>query len=42
MEIYNFRLHKQSDDQTLDEFVTELWTLAKNCEFADSHTKLQI
>ncbi|XP_052806251.1 uncharacterized protein K02A2.6-like [Mya arenaria] len=35
MEIYNFRSCKQHDTQSLDEFVTELRTLAKNCEFTN-------
>ena len=35
VQIYNFRSCKQNDQQSLDEFVTELWTLAKNCEFAN-------
>ena len=35
MEIYNFRSCKQNDQQSLDEFVTELRTLAKNCELAN-------
>lgn len=35
MEIYTFRCCKQGDGQTLDEFVTELRTLARNCEFAN-------
>ena len=35
VQIYNFRSYKQNDQQSLDEFVTELWTLAKNCEFAN-------
>ena len=30
MEIYTFRCYKQRDDQSLDEFVTELRKLAKN------------
>ena len=33
--IYNFRSCKQNDQQSLDEFDTELRTLAKNCEFAN-------
>lgn len=35
IKIYNFRAYKQLECQTLDEFVTELRTLAKNCEFAE-------
>ena len=35
MEIYNFRSCKQNDQQSLDEFDTELRTLAKNCELAN-------
>ena len=34
IEIYIFRTHKQLEDQTFDEYVTEL-TLAKTCRFAD-------
>ena len=33
MEIYTFPCHKQQEYQSLDEFVMELRTLAKNCEF---------
>jgi hypothetical protein len=33
MEIYTFRNCSQKESQTLDEFVTELRTLAKDCEF---------
>jgi len=33
MEIYSFRSCKQKDGQSLDEFVTELRSLAKNCAF---------
>jgi alpha-N-acetylglucosamine transferase len=33
MKIYNFRSCKQKESQTLDDFVTELRTLAKNWEF---------
>ena len=39
-EIFNFRKHKQNEIQTLDEFVTELRTLAKNCEFADIDSEI--
>lgn len=51
MEIYNFRSYKQKEGQSLDEFVTELRKLAKNCEFTDTdkeinsltnYTKLQV
>ena len=35
MEIYTFRSCKQTEGQSLDDFVTELRTLAKNCEFAN-------
>ena len=35
IEIYNFRSYKQLEAQTIDEYVTELRTLAKNCAFAD-------
>lgn len=36
MEIYKFRQYKQRDDQTLDEYVTELRKLSKYCKFADA------
>ena len=42
MEIYNFRSCKQNDQHTLDEFVTELRTLAENCEFADKEILQQV
>ncbi|XP_060570045.1 uncharacterized protein K02A2.6-like [Ruditapes philippinarum] len=35
IEIYNFRTYKQSEEQSLDEYVTELRTLAKTCGFTD-------
>lgn len=35
MEIYKFRTFKQTEGQSLDEFVTELRKLSKTCEFAD-------
>ena len=35
MEIYHFRNCKQKDGQTIDEYVTELRQMAKNCEFTD-------
>lgn len=35
MEVYTFRCCKQKDGQSLDEFVTELRKLSKNCEFND-------
>lgn len=35
MEIYTFRSCKQSDTETLDEYVTKLRTLGKDCEFND-------
>lgn len=40
MEIYKFRQYKQKDDQTLDEFVTELRKLAKYCKFADTDKEI--
>ena len=33
MEIYTFRSYKQLENQTLDEYVMELRTLSKTCEF---------
>lgn len=33
MEKYMFKCCKQSKEQISDEFVTELWNLARNCEF---------
>lgn len=41
MEIYRFRSCKQKEGQSLDEFVTELRQLAKNCEFADIDKELR-
>jgi len=35
IEIYKFRTFKQTEGQSLDEFVTELRKLSKTCEFAD-------
>ena len=35
IEIFTFRSCKQKPNQTLDEFVTELRRLAKDCEFAN-------
>ena len=40
MEIYNFRSYKQKEGQSLDEFVTELRKLAKNCEFTDTDKEI--
>ena len=40
MEIYKFRQYKQRDDQTLDEFVTELRKLAKYCKFGDTDKEI--
>ncbi|XP_060552185.1 uncharacterized protein LOC132713564 [Ruditapes philippinarum] len=40
MEIYKFRACKQSESQSLDEYVTELRMLAKNCEFADTEEEI--
>ncbi len=40
MEIYNFRACKQKDSETLDEFVTELRTLSRNCEFGDVDSEM--
>lgn len=36
MEIFNFRSCKQKANQSLDDFVTELRQLAKNCEFTNT------
>ena len=42
IEIYHFRTCKQTENQTLDEYVTKLRQLSKNCEFADvEHEILQ-
>lgn len=35
MEVCTFRCCKQKDGQSLDEFVTELRKLSKNCKFND-------
>ncbi|XP_069128676.1 uncharacterized protein [Argopecten irradians] len=35
IEIYNFRTFKQKEGQSIDEYVTELLKLIKECEFAD-------
>ena len=40
MEIYKFRQYKQRDDQTLDEYVTELRRLAKYCKFGDTDKEI--
>lgn len=40
MEIYKFRSYKQLDGQSLDEFVTELRKLAKNCQFANTDNEI--
>ena len=40
MEIYTFRCHKQQEYQSLDEFVMELRTLAKNCEFENADKEI--
>ena len=40
IEIYKFRACKQIETQTLDEFVTELRSLAKTCEFADADAEI--
>jgi len=40
MEIYKFRSYKQLDGQPLDEFVTELRKLAKNCQFANTDNEI--
>ena len=40
MEIYKFRNCKQSVSQSLDEYVTELRQLAKNCEFTDGDKEI--
>ncbi|XP_062571293.1 uncharacterized protein K02A2.6-like [Saccostrea cucullata] len=40
MEIYNFRCYKQKEGQSLDEFLTELRKLSKNCEFADTDSEI--
>ncbi|XP_045162004.2 uncharacterized protein LOC123526819 [Mercenaria mercenaria] len=40
MEIYEFRSYEQTNSQTLDEYVTELRTLAKNFEFIDCDAEI--
>ena len=40
LEIYKFRQYKQRDDQTLDEYVTELRRLAKYCKFGDTYKEI--
>ena len=35
MEIYNFRTCHQQEGQSLDEYITELQQLSKNCKFSD-------
>ena len=40
MEIYKFRCYKQLDGQSLDEFVTELRKLSKNCKFANIDSEI--
>ena len=40
MEVYSFRNCRQSDDQSLEEYVTELRQLAKTCQFADSDSEI--
>ena len=40
MEIFNFRNCKQKVNQSLDDFVTELRTLAKNCNFANTDSEI--
>ena len=40
MEIFNFRSCKQKANQSLDDFVTELRKLAKNCEFTDTDAEI--
>ncbi|VDI24830.1 Hypothetical predicted protein [Mytilus galloprovincialis] len=39
-EIYKFRCYKQLDGQSLDEFVTELRKLSKNCKFANIDSEI--
>ena len=39
MEIYTFRSCKQKEGQTLDEYVTELRSLSKTCEFTSTDMK---
>ncbi|KAK3105801.1 hypothetical protein FSP39_006028 [Pinctada imbricata] len=40
MEIYQFRFCKQKQGQTLDEYVTELRRLSKDCEFQDVNNEI--
>ena len=40
MEIFNFRNCKQKVNQSLDDFVTELRTLAKNCNFVNTDSEI--
>ena len=40
MEIFNFRSCKQKSSQSLDDFVTELRTLSKTCEFANPEAEI--
>lgn len=40
MEIFNFRSCKQKANQSLDDFVTELRKLAKNCEFTNTDAEI--
>ena len=40
MEIFKFRSYKQLEGRSLDETVTELGKLAKNCQFANTDKKI--
>ena len=40
MEIYKFRTCRQNFGQSVDEYVTELRTLSKDCEFADNDKEI--
>ena len=40
MEIYTFRSCKQKEGQTLDEYVTELRSLSKTCEFTSTDMEI--
>ena len=40
MEIYNFRSYIQKEDQSLDEYVTELRGLARNCNFVNTDSEI--
>ena len=40
MEIFNFRSCKQKSSQSLDDFVIELRTLSKTCEFANPEAEI--